>query len=370
MARTYGTGNLWLRKSQRHPDGEWWLRYRDAAGRQRTENSKFCECHDGRAETNAERLLSKRIGEVQLGTLPSLRAARALVEDLAQALLKARRIALLQKIPEGLPAPTRAWRERAAAKLIADAARRWSVNLKTTFGDRKASLITTEDLNEYVSARHDAGAKNATINREMAFLRRAFKMGYEARPRLVTDIPAFPTKLPESPRLGYIENAAFEKLSTAIKEPGLRAMVLTAYRLGFRLSELKNLLVLQVADGWISLWAGTTKNARSRKVPMPSEVREAVEACCTGKQPDAHVFTWPNGKPILDFRASWAKACKEAGVIGLRFHDLRRSATRNIMRKGVPATVAMRITGHLTRAVFDAYDVTADQDLLDAAERI
>ena len=54
----------------------------------------------------------------------------------------------------------------------------------------------------------------------------------------------------------------------------------------------------------------------------------------------------------------------------LRFHDLRRSATRNILRKGVAATVAMRITGHLTRAVFDAYDVTADQDLLNAAERI
>lgn len=103
---------------------------------------------------------------------------------------------------------------------------------------------------------------------------------------------------------------------------------------------------------------------------MPSEVRGAVEACCTGKQPEAHVFTWPNGKPILDFRASWAKACKAAGVPGLRFHDLRRSATRNIIRKGVAATVAMRITGHLTRAVFDAYDVTADQDLLSAAERI
>jgi integrase len=225
-------------------------------------------------------------------------------------------------------------------------------------------------LNEYVIARHDSGAKNATINREMAFLRRAFKMGYEARPRLVADVPAFPAKLPESARSGFIEDTAFKKLLAALEEPGLLAMVLTAYRLGFRMSELKNLLVLQVAGGWIVLFAGATKNSRARKVPMPSEVREAVEACCTGKQPEAHVFTWPNGKPILDFRASWVKACKAAGVPGLRFHDLRRSATRNIIRKGVAATVAMRITGHLTRAVFDAYDVTADQHLLSAAERI
>jgi integrase len=225
-------------------------------------------------------------------------------------------------------------------------------------------------LNEYVIARHDSGAKNATINREMAFLRRAFKMGYEARPRLVADVPAFPAKLPESARSGFIEDTAFKELLAALEEPGLLAMVLTAYRLGFRMSELKNLLVLQVAGGWIVLFAGATKNSRARKVPMPSEVREAVEACCTGKQPEAHVFTWPNGKPILDFRASWVKACKAAGVPGLRFHDLRRSATRNIIRKGVAATVAMRITGHLTRAVFDAYDVTADQHLLSAAERI
>jgi integrase len=89
-----------------------------------------------------------------------------------------------------------------------------------------------------------------------------------------------------------------------------------------------------------------------------------------GKQPEEHVFTWASGKPILDFRTAWAKACKDAGVVGLRFHDLRRSATRNIIRKGVAATVAIKITGHLTRAVFDPYDVTADQDLLNAAERI
>jgi integrase len=136
------------------------------------------------------------------------------------------------------------------------------------------------------------------------------------------------------------------------------------------MSELKNLLVLQVAGGWIVLFAGATKNSRPRKVVMPQDVREVVEACCVGKEPDAQVFTWPNGKPILDFRAAWSKACKAAGVAGLRFHDLRRSATRNIIRKGVPATVAMKITGHLTRAVFDAYDVTSEEDLTKAASQI
>jgi hypothetical protein len=89
--RTYGTGNLWLRKSKRHPKGEYWIRFRDAAGRLRTQNSHFCECHDKRAEAAAERMLAKQIGLVATGNLPSPRATKALVEDLAQALLKASR---------------------------------------------------------------------------------------------------------------------------------------------------------------------------------------------------------------------------------------------------------------------------------------
>ena len=97
--RTYGTGNLWLRKSKRHPKGEYWIRFRDAAGRLRTQNSHFCECHQKRAQADAERMLTKQIGLVATGNLPSPRAAKALVEDLAQVLLKARRVALLQKIP-------------------------------------------------------------------------------------------------------------------------------------------------------------------------------------------------------------------------------------------------------------------------------
>jgi len=221
-----------------------------------------------------------------------------------------------------------------------------------------------------ILARHKAGAKNETINRELAALRKAFQIGYDTRPRLVADIPAFPTKLPESARTGFMEDDTFDKLLPAIQEPGLRALVLCAYRLGFRKAELKNLLVMQVASGWISLFAGTTKNARARKVAMPPDVREAVETCCKLKLLDAHVFTWSDGKPIRDFRTAWANACKAAGVPDLYIHDLRRSFVRRSQRKGIPATIAMKISGHLTRQVFDSYDVSAEQDLLDAADKL
>jgi hypothetical protein len=48
------------------------------------------------------------------------------------------------------------------------------------------------------------------------------------RARLIADIRAFPPKLPESPRLGFVEDKAFQKMHAAIKEPGHAAMVLTA----------------------------------------------------------------------------------------------------------------------------------------------
>jgi integrase len=103
---------------------------------------------------------------------------------------------------------------------------------------------------------------------------------------------------------------------------------------------------------------------------MPDDVRAAVELCLNGKDPDAYVFTWPGGRRILDFRAAWEKATAAAGVPDLLFHDLRRSAAPRMVRAGLPVATAMKITGHLTRTVFDTYDVSGDNDLLEAARKL
>lgn len=145
-----------------------------------------------------------------------------------------------------------------------------------------------------------------------------------------------------------------------------------AYSFGFRKSELLEMRCNQVdlAGQTIRLWRGTTKSGEPRLVRMTREVLMLLTACLLGKASEDFVFSRNGGMPILDFRGRWDVLCEASGLDGLLFHDLRRSAVRNMIRSGISEAVAMRISGHKTRSVFDRYNVTSEADLTDAARKI
>jgi len=101
------------------------------------------------------------------------------------------------------------------------------------------------------------------------------------------------------------------------------------------------------------------------------EGRQALTRRCERGQGRiiAHVFH-RYGKPIKSLRRAWTTACKNAGRPGLLLHDLRRSAVRNLERAGISRSVAMKLTGHKTEAVYRRYAIVAEGDLREAGTKL
>ena len=255
-------------------------------------------------------------------------------------------------------------------------------HLRAFFGAncRVAPVITTDRIKGYIAHRQEAGIKNATIKLELAALSKMFTLGLQDRQ--VALVPHIPALGVSKPRQGFFERPEFEAVLAHLHED-LKPVMTFAYLTGWRArSEVLPLQWRQLdfRAGEVRLEPGTTKNDEGRTFPFDvypelgdllRRQRERVSAIekKTG-QVIPHVFTWSDGRPIGFYLRRWRSACKQAGLPGRFVHDFRRTAVRNLERAGVPRSVAMKLTGHKTEAVYRRYAIVSPADLRAGVEKL
>jgi integrase len=288
--------------------------------------------------------------------------------------------------------------------------RRIRLHLEPFFGHRKMSAITTSDVRAFIAKRlgdvivvRKATTKtlpdgqviettpaitkapsHGEINREVTALKRMFTLAVQAGKLLHR--PHIPMLREDNVRVGFFEPDQFQSVHRHLPD-ALQPVITFAYITGWRItSEILPLEWRNVdfQSGEVRLDAGTTKNREGRVFKMTTALRAMLEeqhAACERLKNAGTICPWVffrvvaekrGGKklprPILRFNKAWANACSAAGCPGRIPHDLRRTAIRNMVRAGVPERVAMTLSGHKTRSVFERYNIVSDGDLDRAAE--
>jgi integrase len=253
------------------------------------------------------------------------------------------------------------------------------------FRGRYARDITSTLITDYVLRRQEQKAANGTINRELATLSRMLRLAYFATPPKIARLPRIDRLEEAPPRSGFFEPEQYQAVRSRLAED-LKAATLIAYTYGWRMDSEVLLLErrqLNLEAGTLRLDAGSTKNDDGRIVYLTAEVelalREQVARVDALQRRLGRIIPWlfPNlrgrlrvGQPRRDIRSAWKTACKQAGVPSRIPHDFRRTAVRNMVNAGVPERVAMKVTGHKTRSVFDRYHIVSPADLQDVARKL
>lgn len=333
-----GTGRIFKRESL------WWIDF-SFRGRRHRESSGSSRKKD------AQQLLRKRIEEMGRGRLIGPDAERLSYEDLEEF------------IKNDYIKKERRSMERLEASLKA---------LRSFFGGAMVLDITTDRVDAYIASRKREGRANSTIRNEVNALRRALRLAHRAG-----KLPSMPHIEPPSVtavRKGFLTGPEVEAIIAHLPHP-LGAVVRFAYLTGWRKGEVLSLRWSQVDfdQGTVRLEPGATKNLEGREFPFSPlpDLRHTLEEQRrrtrelerqTGRI-IPYVFH-RDGRPVRNMSKAWQIACERVGVGGAWFHDLRRSAVRNLERAGVPQSTAMKLTGHLTASVYRRYAI-ADHEVLE-----
>ena len=235
--------------------------------------------------------------------------------------------------------------------------------------------ITTDASREFARMRLDEGASNDTVNGSLRLLRRMLNIAHEDKKIQV--VPKIHLLKSSPARKGFLAKEQFDSLVSFLPV-NLKPLVTFLYYCGVRLGEAKQIEWRQVdlRGALIRLEEDQTKNSEARTVPLPDALVRMLERIGPGGKglcPMRPICGKTGRRRVL--LPDWGSLTEVEGkpdprYTGLIIHDLRRSAIKNLMNVGVNEKVAMKISGHKTRAVFDRYHIVDTDDVVDAMRRL
>jgi len=270
---------------------------------------------------------------------------------------------------------------------LEDQQRRLRLHLTPIFAGYRMTEIGPPEIAAYVSHRRDdEKASAATVNRETDIIRRMFTLCVTGGVLLYQ--PHVPRLRERNARAGFFERGSFESVYRQLPE-ALQPVVAFANITGWRIdSEVltREWRHVDFEANEVRLDPGETKNGEPRVFPLTQDLRTLLlerRAARDAAVAAGSVCPWvffrlvakgrggrKYPKVIKRFDKAWATACTAAGCPGRLRHDFRRTAIRTMVRRGVPERVAMQLSGHLTRSVFERYNIVSAGDLADAATRL
>ncbi len=247
-----------------------------------------------------------------------------------------------------------------------------NVHLKPHFGSEPIHAITRKAVEDFLAGRKDAGASEATRNRELCclknMLRKAVDWEYiEVNPAAgVKQEREFPKE---------VQFLSREEVARLVNEcdPRTRPFVEVAVNTGLRLGEILRLEWRDVDLEKRMITVRETKNHETRYVPMNEAVYQVLSRhphVITGGKESSHVFTNPDGTPYRDVWGGYEAALKRAGIGHRRIHDLRHTFASTLVMAGVDLRTVAKLMGHRTIQVTMRYAHLAPDHLRAAVERL
>lgn len=264
------------RHGQERESAVWWIQYY-------SHGRKIRESTDTVDFGEAKEALKKREGEATKGRTTKSMERKVLFAELAELVAKDYELN----------------RYRSAV----DIELRHRLHILPYFGKMKASRISEADIDDYILQRRSEEASNATINRELVTIKRAFNLGIQKR--IVSDRPHISLLEEDNVRQGFFEREAYESIRKHLPE-WVQPVADFAYITGWRKGEILTLQWRQVdfEAGNVRLEAGTTKNREARQFPFHSRIEsdsrrpEAKSRCIGERGQDLSLGFQSQGKAI------------------------------------------------------------------------